>query len=311
MDGIHVTSSTTAMATIEKLRVTFATHGIPVTVVTDNGTNFTSREFENFMKSNGIAHVKTAPYHPASNGLAEKAVQTFKAAMKRLSGSSVETKVSKFLYKYRITPQTTTGTSPAELLMGRRLRTHLDLLYPDLDAKVRIKQLKQKAAHDGSAQDRIFEVGDKVYVLNFLLGPQWLPGVIMQSTGPVSFQVMLQDGRLVRRHQDHVRRRFVGVGEEDAHVRGDAATPWDDLHVREAPAATWEDLRVGESPQGIRTAATEEKTSDSPTPHSPAAASSHSEAEDAGATEEPHLLPTLRRSSRIRKAPDRLQLCIM
>ena len=62
------------MATIEKLRVTFATHGIPVTVVTDNGTNFTSREFENFMKSNGIAHVKTAPYHPASNGLAEKAV---------------------------------------------------------------------------------------------------------------------------------------------------------------------------------------------------------------------------------------------
>ena len=65
---VHVTSSATAMATIEKLRVTFATRGIPVTVVTDNGTNFTSREFENFMKSNGIAHVKTAPYHPASNG---------------------------------------------------------------------------------------------------------------------------------------------------------------------------------------------------------------------------------------------------
>ena len=65
--------------------------------------------------------------------------------MKRLSGSSVETKVSKFLYKYRITPQTTTGTSPAELLMGRRLRTRLDLLYTDLDAKVRIKQLKQSS----------------------------------------------------------------------------------------------------------------------------------------------------------------------
>ena len=88
------------------------------------------------MRQNGILHIKTAPYHPASNGLAERAVQTFKSAMKRMrEGGSVESKVSSFLFKYRVTPHSTTGVSPAELIFGRSLHTHLDLLQP----KVKIK----------------------------------------------------------------------------------------------------------------------------------------------------------------------------
>ena len=51
------------------MRSTFATFRIPETPVTDNGSNFTSSEFEEFLKANGICHIKTAPYHPASNGL--------------------------------------------------------------------------------------------------------------------------------------------------------------------------------------------------------------------------------------------------
>jgi transposase InsO family protein len=61
--------------TIEKLRSMFATHGLPDTVVSDNGTVFTSEEMETFLKENGIQHVRTAPYHPASNGQVERAVQ--------------------------------------------------------------------------------------------------------------------------------------------------------------------------------------------------------------------------------------------
>jgi len=63
--------------TIEHLHSIFSTHGLPKMLVTDNGSQFTSAEFETFMQSNGIRHVKSAPYHPASNGLAERAVQVF------------------------------------------------------------------------------------------------------------------------------------------------------------------------------------------------------------------------------------------
>ena len=53
---VHITTSTTSSVTIE-MRSTFATFGIPETLVTDNGPNFTSVEFENFLKSNGIHHI--------------------------------------------------------------------------------------------------------------------------------------------------------------------------------------------------------------------------------------------------------------
>ena len=78
-------SSATSSVTIEQLRSIFSTHGLPEVLVTDNGTSFTSVEFQEFMKNNGINHVKSAPYHPASNGLAERAVQTFKGSMKKCS----------------------------------------------------------------------------------------------------------------------------------------------------------------------------------------------------------------------------------
>ena len=84
-------SAATSTATIEKLRAIFATHGLPSRIITDNGTVFTSEEFENFLHQNGIAHTRTAPYHPASNGLGERAVQTFKQGIKRLRESTVVT----------------------------------------------------------------------------------------------------------------------------------------------------------------------------------------------------------------------------
>ena len=148
------TNMSTLSATIEKLRIAFAAHGLPEIVVTDNGSNFVSREFEDFLKQNGIRHIRTAPYHPASNGMAERAVQTFKEGMKKMNEGSVETHVSRFLARYRITPQTSTGVSPAELLLGRKPRSRQDLVYPEIRRKVRQSQASQKLAHDWHAKER-------------------------------------------------------------------------------------------------------------------------------------------------------------
>ena len=191
-------SAATSMVTIEKLRTIFATHGLPEKIVTDNGAVFTS---ENFLHGNGIAHTRTAPYHLASNGPAERSVQTFKRGIKRLREGTVETKLSRFFLKYRLTPHRTTGRSPAELLLGREP-------HPDVSGRVQESQARQQRAHDSHSRARAFQVGDRVYVRNFSGSRVWTEGTILDKTGPVSFRVRLLDGRIWKRHIDHVRIRY-------------------------------------------------------------------------------------------------------
>ena len=107
----HVVASATTSATITKLRHTFAVLGLPITIVSDNGSCFTSDEFEQFCRANGIKHVKWSPYHPSSNGLTERAVQTVKAGLKKTT-CNLEDRLCNFLTRYRATPQSTTGQTP-------------------------------------------------------------------------------------------------------------------------------------------------------------------------------------------------------
>ena len=105
---------------VEELRTIFARFGLPESIVTDNGTCFTSVEFETFLQNNGIKHWTSAPYHPSSNGLAERAVQVVKRGLKKIAFGSIRDRLAKVLMAYRITPQATTGISPAEQLLSRR-----------------------------------------------------------------------------------------------------------------------------------------------------------------------------------------------
>ena len=203
MDVYPVNSATSAI-TIECLRTSFSNQGLPELLVSDNGTCFVSTEFEDFLSKNGIRHVTSAPYHASSNGLAERAVQTFKRMMKKCPEGTLTEKVARVLFGYRVTPQTTTGLSPAELLLGRKLRCTLDLMHPDLNSKVQSKQDRQTRDHDTKAKGRWFKLGDSVLTRNFSLGPKWIPGLIESVTGPVSYKVMLGDGRVVRRHVDQI-----------------------------------------------------------------------------------------------------------
>ena len=144
------------------MRISFSKYDLPDTVVSDNGTCFTSKEFEAFMEQNEVKHITVAPYHPASNGLAEKAVKIVKDGLRHSDGG-LETKLMRVLFKYRTTPHTTTEETPSKLLMGRELKTPLDNLCPNLSSKVETRQLQKKAQHDKKAVQRSFSVGDLVY----------------------------------------------------------------------------------------------------------------------------------------------------
>ena len=197
-------SSTSSQVTIDKLRQVFAIHGLPHVLVSDNATSFTSAEFNDFIQHNGIKHIRSAPFHPSTNGLAERAIQTVKRALAKESGGSLKTRLATFLLQYRTTPHVTTGVTPAELLMGRRLSVPFDLLYPNLSHHVYDKQCKQKFYHDRTSKQRQLFVGDHIYARNYARGPKWLAGIIIKQSGPTSFLVKLTDGRVQHRHIDQI-----------------------------------------------------------------------------------------------------------
>lgn len=108
------------------------------------------------------------------------------------------------LFSYRITPQSTTGLSPAEMLQGRKLRSTLDQIHPERRTRVERKQSIQKKYHDKQVAGRNFQEGDAVITRNFSHGPKWIPGIITTITGPVSYKVRLGGGIIVRRHVDQI-----------------------------------------------------------------------------------------------------------
>ena len=144
---VIVMSSTTAQHTIEALRSIFSRFGLPEQLVSDNGPQFTSDEFTEFMRGNGIKHILCSPYHPSSNGLAERFVQTFKRAM-RAGGKDGTSLNHEFLFGYCSLAHVTTNVSPSELFLQRKLCIRFDLLKPDTEGVVESRQARQKEHHD-------------------------------------------------------------------------------------------------------------------------------------------------------------------
>ena len=103
-------TSTTSSKTIVELCKMSAEYGLSVELVFDNGPQLVSDEFETFLKRNGVKHTLIPPYHPASNGIAERNVQTFKQMLKKYNGNlQLQHRVSDILFQFRNTPHSLTG----------------------------------------------------------------------------------------------------------------------------------------------------------------------------------------------------------
>ena len=144
-------NSTTTGKVIASLKKIFLIHGLPKEITTDNGPQFISKDFADYLEMQGIKHRKVTPLWPQANGEVERQNRSL---LKRLKISQIEKKdwkeeLSDYLIMYRTTPHSTTGISPAELLFKRKIRTRLPEIdyydYDDLEVRDRDKESKQKS----------------------------------------------------------------------------------------------------------------------------------------------------------------------
>ena len=174
-------TTTTSSNTIAALRHLFSHFGLPDHIVTDNGPQLTSNEFATFLRLNNILHTKTAPAHPATNGLAERYVGLFKTktSQMKIGDDPLQVRLDKFLFTYRATP---------ELLMNRRPKTRFDSLRQKslLEIKQQVKIFQEKS--DFKA---VFKPNQAVFALNFGKGTKWLPGVILKQISPRNYERLM------------------------------------------------------------------------------------------------------------------------
>jgi hypothetical protein len=200
------------MQTIKELRKLFARYGLPECVVSDNGPQLVSDDMKKFFRNNGIRHSLSPPYHPATNGAAERCVQTVKSALKKhllcdKQATDLSHALQNFLLHYRVTPHATTGRAPADMFLQRSPRTRFSLLKPDVTSTVHQKQEVQVRNHKSSTKvPNTYSVGEIVRVKNVHSGiERFVKGVVAKVLGPYHFLVKIGN-RCRYVHIEHLRK---------------------------------------------------------------------------------------------------------
>ena len=209
-------TSTTTASVIKVLKGHFARQGIPTTVVSDNGPQYTSEEFQVFTAKWDIEHQTSAPGHQNANGRAEAAVKAAKLMFTKCKASKSDPYLA--LLELRNTPTQGVGSSPAQRLLNRRTRTLLPttarLLAPRGEeylkkdrTRIDEQKAKQTENYNRTARDLpVLEEGDVVRMKPFRLGQKaWEKAVVQRRLDERSYEVDTPDGTY-RRNRVHLRR---------------------------------------------------------------------------------------------------------
>lgn len=215
-----VMKSTDSKSTIEIFRECFARFGLPKIVVTDNGPQFSAVEFSKFLSQNGIKHLTSPPFHPATNGLAENTVKSVKSGLKkalfdsRNREVSFETLLNRYLFNYRNSIHATTGFTPSSLVFKQKVRTRLDLLsgYQNEFNNKQVENYRGK-------REENFVVGDRVWIRDYRNPNKkgWVEGVIDEVLGErIYFCKVLNEEIIWKRHVNQILRNKTNVVEENS-----------------------------------------------------------------------------------------------
>ena len=222
--------TTTARAVADAMMTVFATTGIPLQLLTDQGSQFVGSLVRHLCKDLHIDKVKTAPYHPECNGVVERMHGTLGSMLTKAASLGMDwvAQVPFALFALRSSPNRDTGFSPFELVFGHSVRTPLDILHQGW-AQLSFQELNveewsewlvarlevwhdllrdrgkaasavRKKAHDKKAVDRTLVKGDRVWCripgMTKKLKESWHgPYEVVEAVNRVDYRVKLKRGR--------------------------------------------------------------------------------------------------------------------
>ena len=199
LDFVEVSEieDTTSHSVIQVLKKKFSRHGIPDTVVSDNGTQFSSQEFHVFSLTWEFNRVTSSPHHPKSNGKAESSVKAVKQLFNKAERDGKRSPALALL-DYRNTPTEGINASPAQRLMLRRTRTLLptapSLLRPEVctqsTEELEWKRQKAKFYHDRHAKQLPeLQIGQEVRMQPLRKNQTWKEATCIEKLSDRSYVV--------------------------------------------------------------------------------------------------------------------------
>ena len=203
----EVTGAVTSQAVIRLTKEIFSEQGVPATVYSDNGSQYSSSEYRRFSEQWEFNLTTSSPHFPQSNGFIERQIQTVKRTMQKAGAAKIDMAMAMLIL--RSTPIDSQLPSPAELLYARKLQANVPTKMSDRRANLEDvherllqRQLQQKSYHESRGTRSLPELipDQHVRIRDHVTG-SWKPAIVKDviADEPRSYNVEQPSGGVLRR----------------------------------------------------------------------------------------------------------------
>ena len=199
----------TAQTVIQKMKAAFARFGIPKQVITDGAPQFTGREFREFVSKWDFDHLRSSPYYPRSNGLAERTVQTIKLLFKKAHEKNEDPYLA--LLAHRSTPLGPNELSPAKMLMNREIRTKISTCTVRKELRNCPRRKLDGDHENGKYYNQHAKVlkplqsNQTVRIYDSTSKTWKMKGKVEKEVSPRSYRIQAENGKMYIRNRQQIR----------------------------------------------------------------------------------------------------------
>ena len=227
----------TLVTVINALKQIFSRYGIPESLHSDNGPQFASTEFRHFSTTYGFVNTTSSPHHPQGNGLVERTVQTVKGLIHKAAFTGRDFYLA--LMAYRASPHEAKSVSPAQLLMGRRLRTSLPCISSFLQPTLVDRTIPRKRYDDKNGVKYLKKLtpGDEVLIWDLTTHTWKFSALVQRQVHPRSYEAFTGQSTILLRnlYQLQLRHRPVQITQQNRDLEDEdsyGSDPNDEPHTQ-------------------------------------------------------------------------------